>query len=234
MKKRKRRIETSLLGGELYVPVLQGDLAWDAWAGPDKLEKMESPRIDSICTWSSVAWLSNLSGAPLARTIARIFSDESVGEQNIVRNVPVCASGENLKDVIEVINRIHFEREDDIFTITLFYEDLLRRMGTESGTGGEFHTPRPVMKFMVEVIDPQIGETIYDPAFGSAGFLAQAYLQMEPRVQTTEQREFLQHNAFHGQEKKGVAALIRRDEPYTSWRFCVRSPGACEHRWKRM
>ena len=110
--------------------------------------------------------------------------------------------------MIDVINKIHFEREDDIFTITQFYEDLLRRMGSESGTGGEFHTPRPVMKFMVEIIDPQIGETIYDPAFGSAGFLAQAYLHMENRVQTTEQRDFLQHQAFHGQEKKGVAALL--------------------------
>lgn len=204
----KRRVETALLGGEPYVPVLQGDLAWDAWAGPEKLEKWKAPELIQYVRGRLLPGLATLSGAPLARTIARIFSDESVGEQNIVRNVPVCASGENLKDVIEVINRIHFERGDDIFTITQFYEDLLRRMGTESGTGGEFHTPRPVMKFMVEVIDPQIGETIYDPAFGSAGFLAQAYLHMEPNVQTTEQRDFLQHHAFHGQEKKGVAALL--------------------------
>ena len=204
----KRRVETSQLGGEPYTPVLQGDLAWDSWASPEKLEERKAPELIQYVRGRLLPGLATLSGAPLARTIARIFSDESVGDQNIVRNVPVCASGENLKDVIEVINKIHFERENDIFTITQFYEDLLRRMGSESGTGGEFHTPRPVMKFMVEVIDPKIGETIYDPAFGSAGFLAQAYLHMENHVQTTEQRDFLQHHAFHGQEKKGVAALL--------------------------
>lgn len=204
----KRRIETSLLGGDLYGPVLQGDLAWDSWASPEKLKQWKATELIQFVRGRLLPGLATLTGAPLARTISRIFSDESVGDQNIVRNIPVCASGQNLKDVIEVINKIHFEREDDVFTITQFYEDLLRRMGTESGTGGEFHTPRPVMKFMVEVIDPQIGETIYDPAFGSAGFLAQAYLHMEPQVQTTEQRDFLQYHAFHGQEKKGVAALL--------------------------
>lgn len=204
----KRRVETAVLGGEPYTPVLQGDLAWDNWASPEKLKAWKAPELIQFVRGRLLPGLATLTGVPLARTIARIFSDESVGDQNIVRNVPVCASGENLKDVIEVINKIHFEREDDVFTITQFYEDLLRRMGSESGTGGEFHTPRPVMKFMVEVIDPEIGETIYDPAFGSAGFLAQAYLHMEGQVQTTEQRDFLQHHAFHGQEKKGVAALL--------------------------
>jgi hypothetical protein len=76
-----------------------------------------------------------------------------------------------LKEVIEIINAINFDKNVDIFHHHQFLRDLLLKMGTESGTGGEFHTPRPVIKFMVEVIDPQIGETIYDPAFGSAGFL---------------------------------------------------------------
>ena len=81
-------------------------------------------------------------------------------------------------------------------------------MGNENRIAGEFHTPRAVIKFMVDVIDPQIGETIYDPASGSCGFLAQAYLHLEPGARTIEDHEFLQSDAFFGQEKKGLSFLL--------------------------
>lgn len=204
----KKRLETATLSGETYTPVLQGDLAWDAWASPEKIRNWKADELIQYVRGRLLPGLATLTGAPLARTISRIFSDESGGDQNVVRNVPVCASGYNLKDVIEIINAINFDKEDDIFTITNFYEDLLLKMGTESGTGGEFHTPRPVIKFMVEVIDPQIGETIYDPAFGSAGFLAGAYLYLETKAQLAEDFDFLQEKAFYGQEKKGIATLL--------------------------
>ena len=148
------------------------------------------------------------SGSPLARTVAGIFSDESVGDQAVVRNVPVCASGYNLKDVLDIINSVNFDREDDYFTITRFYEDLLIQMGNENRIAGEFHTPRAVIRFMVDLIDPQIGETVYDPASGSAGFLSQAFLQMEPKAQRVEDHQFLQEYAFFGQEKKGLSYLL--------------------------
>lgn len=113
-----------------------------------------------------------------------------------------------MKDVLDVINTIRFERESDIFTITKFYEDLLMRMGNENRSAGEFHTPRTVTRFMVDVIDPQIGETIYDPATGSAGFLAQTFQYMQPKAQTVEGHIFLQQHAFHGTEKKGLSFLL--------------------------
>src|SRR3990170_2069917 len=204
----KRRKEIAEFENKLYEAVLQGDLAWDSWANPEKLKTWKADELIQFVRGRLLPGLATLPGSGLARTIARIFSDESTGDQNVVRNVPVCASGYNLKDVIEIVNSIHFERQDDIFTITNFYEDLLLRMGSESGTGGEFHTPRPVIRFMVEVIDPQNGETVYDPAFGSAGFLAQAYLHMEPKALTVQDREFLQQQAFYGQEKKGIATLL--------------------------
>ena len=152
--------------------------------------------------------LASLNGSPLANTIARLFSDESIGDQTVVRNVPVCASDYNLKEVLTIINEIDFDRDDDFFTITRFYEDLLARMGQENQIAGEFHTPRPIIRFMVEVIDPQIGETVYDPACGSAGFLAQAHLWMEENARTLEDMEILQQRTFHGREKKALAALL--------------------------
>lgn len=204
----KKRVETAALGGDPYQPVIQGELAWDFWASPEKLRTWKAGELIQYVRGRLLPGLATLSGSPLARTISRIFSDESEGDMNIVRNVPVCASGYNLMDVIGVINSIRFDRADDVFTITRFYEDLLERMGTENRIAGEFHTPRPVIRFMVEVIDPQIGEEIYDPACGSAGFPAQCYLYMEPKARTIEDREFLQTKAFYGQEKKGIAALL--------------------------
>lgn len=206
----KERTAVASLSSEEYMPVLQGDLAWDSWASPEKLEATSADDLIRYVRGRLLPGLATLTGSPLARTIAGIFSDESVGDQTVLRNIPVCASGYNLKDVLEIINSIHFDSSDDIFTITQFYEDLLERMGNENRIAGEFHTPRPVIRFMVEVIDPQIGEGLYDPAGGSCGFLAQAYEYMVERQpdQTVEDREFLQQKAFHGQEKKALSALL--------------------------
>ena len=205
----QERLAMAALGeGEHYEPVLQGDLAWDAWAGPARLGAWKVEDLIQFVRGRLLPGLSTLTGSPLARTIARIFSDESVGDQNVVRNVPVCASGYNLKDVLTIINSIHFGSNDDIYTISQVYEDLLERMGAENRIAGEFYTPRSVIRFIVDVIAPQLGETVYDPACGSAGFLVAAYEAMQGQERTSDDRETLQHRTFFGQEKKGVSALL--------------------------
>lgn len=196
----KRRADEAAVEGKQYTPLITGELAWEHWTA------LPANTIIPFVRGTLLDRLARLNGSPLARTIAGIFSDESVGDQAVVRNVPVCASGYNLKDVLDIINTIRFERDNDIFTITRFYEDLLVQMGNENRIAGEFHTPRAVIRFMVDVIDPQIGETIYDPASGSCGFLAQAYLHMKAR--TVQEHDFLQQHAFFGQEKKGLSFLL--------------------------
>jgi len=206
----KRRAREAAFRSESYMPILPPDLAWDVWASPEALKKWDSSKgeLVTFVRGRLLPGLASLNGSPLAETIAKLFSDESMGGQAVVRNVPVCASDYNLKDVLTIINEIDFEREGDIFTITRFYEELLARMGQENQISGEFHTPRPIIRFMVEVIEPHIGETVYDPACGSAGFLAQAYLYMEKQALTLEDAETLQQRTFYGQEKKALAALL--------------------------
>ena len=206
----KKRAQEAALRGETYTPVLPPDLSWDAWASLAALQKWDSSRgqLVAFVRGRLLPGLASLNGSPLANTIARLFSDESIGDQTVVRNVPVCASDYNLKEVLTIINEIDFDRDDDFFTITRFYEDLLARMGQENQIAGEFHTPRPIIRFMVEIIDPQIGETVYDPACGSAGFLAQAHLWMEKNARTLEDMEILQQCTFYGREKKALAALL--------------------------
>ncbi|HSH81767.1 MAG TPA: class I SAM-dependent DNA methyltransferase [Herpetosiphonaceae bacterium] len=204
----KRRADLALLGDAPYEPVLTGQLAWDFWASPAALEQRTADTLIQFVRGRLLPALATLTGSPLAVTIAKIFSDESVDDQNVVRAVPVCASGYNLKEVLAIINRIRFDQESDMFTISLFYEDLLERMSSENRTSGEFHTPRAVIKFMVDVIAPQIGEAVYDPAVGSAGFLVQAFLFMQPFVKTVEQDRVLQERTFVGIEKKAISALL--------------------------
>jgi type I restriction enzyme M protein len=186
------------LTGRAYERLLDGDLRWSIWARVD----WKADELLPFVHGRLIPYLANLSGSPVRDTIASIFSE---------RTVIVCASPYNLRDVLDIVNGIDFHSQDDIFTVSQVYEDLLQRLGNENRMAGEFYTPRAVIRFVVHVVNPRVGETIYDPAAGSCGFLAQAYQQILAQAGdglTVEQDEFLQQQAFHGQEKKPVPALL--------------------------
>jgi type I restriction enzyme M protein len=84
-------------------------------------------------------------------------------------------SGYLLRDIINKINGIHFSASEEIHTLSHLYESMLREMRDAAGDAGEFYTPRPVVRFMVQVTDPRLGETVLDPACGTGGFLVEAY-----------------------------------------------------------
>ncbi len=189
--------EAALAGGT-YERLLDGDLRWAAWARKD----WKADELLPFVHGRLIPALANLSGSPVRDTVASIFSE---------RNVVVCASPYNLRDVLDLVDGIDFHSQDDIFTVSQVYEDLLQRLGNENRMAGEFYTPRPVIRFVVQVADPRADETIYDPAAGSCGFLAEAYQHILARAGetlTVEQDEFLQQRAFFGQEKKAVPALL--------------------------
>ena len=186
------------LGGDPYQPILEGDLRWRNWARKD----WKADELLPFVHGRLIPHLQSLAGSPVRETIGTIFSE---------RTVIVCASPYNLKDVLDIIDRIDFHSQDDIFTVSQVYEDLLQRLGNENRMAGEFYTPRPVIRFIVQLVDPQVGETIYDPACGSCGFLAQAYLHIMAEAGdslTIEEDVFLQRRAFYGQEKVAVPALL--------------------------
>ena len=185
----------SKLAGRSYARILDGELRWKEWAVKD----WPADRLIEFIHGRLIPYLQSLGGDPLRETIRSVFAE---------RNVIVCASGYNLKDVLEIINGIDFHSQDDIFTVSQVYEELLRRLGSENRLAGEFYTPRPVIRFMVDIVDPKIGETVYDPACGSCGFLAQAYLHMKKNERTIEDHKILQEKTFFGQEKKPLPALL--------------------------
>ena len=143
--------------------------------------------------------LQKLKGS-LAHDIVRQLFEETPSK--MVRN------GIILREAIDVVDKIDFHEATTVHTLAHLYESLLAKMGREGGMSGEFYTPRPVIEFMVQFIDPKIGETVYDPAAGSFGFPVEANRHMEQQVVTTADRQRLQTTTFFGREKKPLPYLL--------------------------
>ena len=123
------------------------------------------------------------------------------------------SSGYNLREIIDHIDELRFRSQKEKHELSHLYEGKIQRMGNAGRNGGEYYTPRPLIRAMVQVVKPQIGERIYDGACGSAGFLCESfdYLTDEKRRKkklTTRNLKTLQERTFHGKEKKSLAYVI--------------------------
>lgn len=116
-------------------------------------------------------------------------------------------SGYLLRDVVNKVNGINFASADDIHTMAHLYESMLREMRDAAGDSGEFYTPRPVIRFIVQQVDPKLGEVVLDPACGTGGFLVEALEHLAPTVKTAQQRRAL-HANLRGIEKKPLPYLL--------------------------
>lgn len=116
-------------------------------------------------------------------------------------------SGYLLRDVVDKVNEVNFASSDDIHTMAHLYESMLRAMRDAAGDSGEFYTPRPVIRFMVQQVDPQLGETVLDPACGTGGFLVETLEHLRPKVKTAQQHRKLEAN-LRGIEKKPLPYLL--------------------------
>lgn len=118
-------------------------------------------------------------------------------------------SGYNLREVINRIDELRFRTHAEKHEMSHLYEAKIQNMGNAGRNGGEYYTPRPLITTIVKVVAPQIGDTIYDGAVGSAGFLCEAfnYLQHSKKL-TTSNVATLQKNTFYGKEKKSLDYII--------------------------
>lgn len=117
-------------------------------------------------------------------------------------------SGYLLRDVVNSINKVNFNSKDDIFTISHIYESMLKELRDAAGDSGEFYTPRPVVRFIVDRVEPKLGEKVYDPACGTGGFLVEAFEKLKSQIKNTKDLELLQYHTFYGTEKKPLPYLL--------------------------
>src|SRR5438552_5201899 len=109
-------------------------------------------------------------------------------------------SEKNFLDVIDKVHEISSVTVDDthVFTLSQVYEGLLHKMGEKGNDGGQFFTPREIIRLMVRVTDPKIGQTVYDPGCGTGGFLAEAYAWMKAQVKKPQHLDTIKRRTFYG------------------------------------
>lgn len=204
--------DEAALAGEVFHPAVEPPYRWRDWAadkdgvtGPDLLAFInadEATRPDGTRGPGLFAHLRALRGQNGGRDRRDVIATVFRGVTNRME------SGYLLRDVVNLIDAIHFDSSEEIHTLGRLYETLLREMRDAAGDSGEFYTPRPVVRFMVERIDPKIGETVLDPACGTGGFLTEAYAHMAQQADTVEKRQQLQSGALKGVEAKSLPYLL--------------------------
>jgi type I restriction enzyme M protein len=205
------REAASILTGESYEPLLPAELRWAAWAAPrgadGKVDLNVALTGDDLLAfvngtlWPYLARFRTTADSPqtLQYKVGEIFSE-------IDNKI---SSGYNLREVIDAIDELRFGSAVAKHELSSLYEDRIKRMGNAGRNGGEYYTPRPLIRAMVKVTDPKIGETVYDPAVGSAGFLCEAFDYMRNSGDlSTEQLEILQKDTLYGREVKSLAYII--------------------------
>jgi type I restriction enzyme M protein len=200
------------MAGKKYIPAIEAPYRWRDWASAE--DGMTGPELLSFINLEEVklgkskkvpglfAYLKGLTGGNGSSRKRRVIATVFNGVINRMTN------GYLLRDVVNKVNGIHFLAKEEMFTLGHFYESMLKEMRDAAGDSGEFYTPRAVVKFMVTMIDPRIGETVMDPACGTGGFLVEAYHHLEKQCKTVEQRRKLQDETLLGGEAKPLPYLL--------------------------
>jgi type I restriction enzyme M protein len=184
---------------------------WRDWAA--KPEGVTGDELISFVN-NEEAVLPNGSRGPGLFTYLRGLSGRDGGDRRDViatvfkGTINRMINGYLLRDVINRVSGIHFGSSEELHTLGALYETMLREMRDAAGDSGEFYTPRPVVRFMVAVTDPKLGETTLDPACGTGGFLVEAFQHLEKQCKTVEDRQLLQKRSIFGGEPKPLPYLL--------------------------
>ena len=200
---------SAMLTGEPYTRIIDADYQWSAWAMPRTAEG-EYDRNRALVGDDLIEFVNGRLFPYLQRFKERFESDTIEFKVGIIFSEikNKISSGYNLRDVIERVDELRFQTAEDRHEMTQIYEDRLKQMGNAGRNGGEYYTPRPLIRTIVKKVAPQIGETVYDGACGSAGFLCEAYSYMHEHIQSAADEDTLQKRTFYGKELKGLAYII--------------------------
>lgn len=202
----KTRQMEALLKDKSYTPIIAEGYRWNDWAMPrtatGEYDTHNALVGDDLIEFVNLKLFPHLrkfsGGSGVESKIGVIF--------NAISNK--IASGYNLRDVLEQVDTLKFQTSEQRHELTFLYESSLNKMGNAGRNGGQYYTPRPLIRKIVEIVNPEIGKTVYDGACGSAGFLCEAYTYMHEKVKRTADESTLQTSTFYGKELKGLAYII--------------------------
>ena len=199
------------LEGKRYSFILDKHYRWESWAAP----KSADGALDhnKAITGDDLRDFVNLKLFPYLHGFKQKASGPNTIEYKIgeifgeIKNK--IQSGYNLREILETIDALRFRSQTEKHELSHLYEAKIKNMGNAGRNGGEYYTPRPLIRAMIKVVKPEIGQRIYDGAVGSAGFLCEAfdYLKSKPGL-TTKELNTLQERTFYGKEKKSLAYVI--------------------------
>jgi len=214
----KDRATAAELTGKTYTPIIDKAYQWTVWAMPKgkdgKLDHHNALTGDDLTDFVNNKLFPYLkkfkqsadSADTIEYKIGEIFSEL----KNRIQ------SGYNLREVINRIDELRFRTHAEKHEMSHLYEDKIKNMGNAGRNGGEYYTPRPLIKTIIKVVAPEIGNKIYDGAVGSAGFLCEAFDYLknpsassgQAQSLSTKDWEILQKRSFYGKEKKSLAYII--------------------------
>ena len=193
------------LKGKTYTPILNPEYQWSNWAMPkdnegnlDYNRALTGDDLRDFVDHSLFPYLKQFkqhaeSPDTIEYKMGEIFSEL----KNRIQ------SGYNLREVINLIDQLRFRTHAEKHEMSHLYESKIKNMGNAGRNGGEYYTPRPLISTIVKVVDPKIGDKIYDGAVGSAGFLCEAFMYLKNSKNiSSKDYETLQKNTFYGKEKK--------------------------------
>lgn len=199
------------LDGKPYPFILDPPYRWGTWAAPktplgalDNNRAMTGDDLRDFVNGKLFPYLHGFTqraGGPntIEYKIGQIFGE--------IKNK--IQSGYNLREIIDHVDELRFHSQTEKHELSHLYEAKIKNMGNAGRNGGEYYTPRPLIRAIIAVIKPQIGERVYDGACGSAGFLCEAFESMKAQPGlTTREADILQTRTFYGKEKKSLAYVI--------------------------
>lgn len=205
------RAGEAALEGKKYTYILDKPYRWESWAAPKgkdgKLDHNAAMTGDDLCDFVHRKLFPYLQRfkqtASSPNTIEYKIGEIFAEIKNRIQ------SGYNLREIIDHIDELRFRSQAEKYELSQLYEVKIKNMGNAGRNGGEYYTPRPLIRAIVQVVKPRVGERIYDGACGSAGFLCEAfdYLKKAGKL-TTKDLTTLQNRTFYGKEKKSLAYVI--------------------------
>jgi type I restriction enzyme M protein len=206
------RADEAALEGKKYAYILDKRYRWNSWAAPKKADG--TPDHQKAMSGRDLIEFVDGSLFPYLRK----FTDTAKGANTIEYKIGQIfgeiknkiQTGSNLREIIDEIDALKFRSQKEKHELSHLYEAKIKNMGNAGRNGGEYYTPRPLIRAIIKTVRPQLGERIYDGAVGSAGFLCEAYdyLRIEDPKRTTAQERTLQEKTFYGKEKKSLAYVI--------------------------